>query len=211
VFGVDLLMSLVASRSSLACGGVVLISALLIMPGAAARFWTDRLSTLLVLSGIFGFGVGLVGTWLSASLDQLPAGPIIVLSGTALFVFHAAAGGRLARWLDQRRFETTPTCGSFCGSLGNARSPARAQRDDEGDSLSQDVVRAGSASCSLRPSRQAWCDRLRVDVFEQLLTAATRFSLRGHRCGGVPPHTRSRREHGQSVELSIEDHVLRPS
>jgi len=106
-----LLMSLVALAVviGLPAVGVVLISALLIMPGAAARFWTDRLSTLLVLSGVFGFGVGLVGTFLSASLDQLPAGPIIVLSGTALFVVSMLLGsqrGILARWIDQRRFET---------------------------------------------------------------------------------------------------------
>jgi manganese/zinc/iron transport system permease protein len=107
-----LLMSLVALAVviGLPAVGVVLISALLIMPGAAARFWTDRLSTLLVLSGVFGFGVGLVGTWLSATLDQLPAGPIIVLSGTALFVVSMLLGsqrGIVARWIDQRRFETT--------------------------------------------------------------------------------------------------------
>jgi len=113
VYALDLLlMSLVALAVviGLPAVGVVLISALLIMPGAAARFWTDRLSTLLVLSGIFGFGVGLVGTWLSASLDQLPAGPIIVLSGTALFVVSMLFGikrGILARWIDQRRFEMT--------------------------------------------------------------------------------------------------------
>jgi manganese/zinc/iron transport system permease protein len=113
VYALDLLlMSLVALAVviGLPAVGVVLISALLIMPGAAARFWTDRLSTLLVLSGIFGFGVGLVGTWLSASLDQLPAGPIIVLSGTALFVVSLLFGkqrGILARWIDQRRFEMT--------------------------------------------------------------------------------------------------------
>ena len=113
VYALDLLlMSLVAVAVviGLPAVGVVLISALLIMPGAAARFWTDRLSTLLVLSGIFGFGMGLVGTWLSASLDQLPAGPIIVLSGTALFVVSMLFGkerGILARWIDQRRFETS--------------------------------------------------------------------------------------------------------
>jgi manganese/zinc/iron transport system permease protein len=113
VYGLDLLlMSLVALAVviGLPAVGVVLISALLIMPGAAARFWTDRLSTLLVLAGIFGFSVGLVGTWLSATFDQLPAGPIIVLTGTALFVTSLLFGtrrGLLARLIDQRRFEQT--------------------------------------------------------------------------------------------------------
>jgi len=113
VYGLDLLlMSLVALMVviGLPAVGVVLISALLIMPGAAARFWTDRLSTLLVLSGIFGFGIGLVGTWQSATLDQLPAGPIIVLTGTAVFVVSLLFGSRrglIARLIDQRRFERT--------------------------------------------------------------------------------------------------------
>jgi manganese/zinc/iron transport system permease protein len=113
VYALDLLlMSLVALAVviGLPAVGVVLISALLIMPGAAARFWTDRLSTLLVLAGAFGFGIGLVGTWLSASLDQLPAGPIIVLTGTAVFAASLLFGSRrglVARWIDQRRFEHT--------------------------------------------------------------------------------------------------------
>ena len=111
VYALDLLlMSLVALAVviGLPAVGVVLISALLIMPGAAARFWTDRLGTLLWLAGLFGFGIGLVGTWLSASLDQLPAGPIIVLTGTAVFAASLLFGskrGLVARWIDQRRFE----------------------------------------------------------------------------------------------------------
>ena len=90
--------------------GVVLISALLIVPGAAARFWTDRLSSLLLLAGIFGFAIGLVGTALSATFLVLPAGPIIVLTGTALFLFSLLFGtrrGLLARLVEQQRFEQT--------------------------------------------------------------------------------------------------------
>jgi manganese/zinc/iron transport system permease protein len=111
VFGVDLLlMSLVAAAVVIGLPnvGVVLISALLIMPGASARFWTDRLGSLLVLAGIFGLGTGAIGTILSATFEQLPAGPIIVLTGTALFLISLLFGtrrGALARWIAHRRFQ----------------------------------------------------------------------------------------------------------
>jgi manganese/zinc/iron transport system permease protein len=111
VFAVDLLlMSLVAAAVVIGLPnvGVVLISALLIMPGAAARFWTDRLGSLLVVAGIFGFGTGMVGTILSATFEQLPAGPIIVLTGAVLFLLSLLFGtrrGAIARWISQRRFQ----------------------------------------------------------------------------------------------------------
>jgi manganese/zinc/iron transport system permease protein len=111
VFAVDLLlMSLVAAAVVIGLPnvGVVLISALLIMPGAAARFWTDRLGSLLVLAGIFGLATGAIGTILSATFEQLPAGPIIVLTGTALFLVSLLFGSRrgaLARWIAHRQFQ----------------------------------------------------------------------------------------------------------
>src|SRR5262245_34549969 len=111
VYAIDLLlMSLIAAAVVIGLPnvGVVLISALLIMPGAAARFWTDRLDRLLLLAALFGFVTGLVGTLLSATFNQLPAGPIIVLTGTTLFVGSLLLGSRrgaIARWVQHRRFQ----------------------------------------------------------------------------------------------------------
>jgi manganese/zinc/iron transport system permease protein len=111
VYGIDLLlMSLVAAAVvvGLPNVGVVLVSALLIMPGAAARFWTDRLKSLLVLAGAFGFCTGLTGTILSATYSQLPAGPIIVLTGAALFFVSMLFGtrrGAIVRLREQWRFQ----------------------------------------------------------------------------------------------------------
>lgn len=111
VYGIDLLlMSLVAAAVviGLPTVGVILISALLIMPGAAARFWTERLGTLLVLAGTFGFVTGIVGTTLSATFQHLPAGPVIVLTGTALFLASMLLGirrGVIARVVQHRRFQ----------------------------------------------------------------------------------------------------------
>lgn len=66
--------------------GVVMMAALLILPAAAARFWTNRLGVMSTLAAMFGGGIGLVGVFLSAIFDDLPAGPTIVLLGAALFV-----------------------------------------------------------------------------------------------------------------------------
>lgn len=66
--------------------GVVLMAALLIIPPAAARFWTDRLSSMMGIASVFGAVSGIVGTLLSARWDGLPTGPLIVLTSTALFL-----------------------------------------------------------------------------------------------------------------------------
>lgn len=59
--------------------GVVLMSALLIAPAAAARQWTNRLHVMVFLSALFGALSGLLGTAISASADKMATGPVIVL------------------------------------------------------------------------------------------------------------------------------------
>ncbi len=78
--------------------GVVLMAALLIIPGAAARFWTDRLPIMLILSALFGGTTGAAGSFISAYFDSsvlpLPAGPVIVLVGAVIFVVSMLAAPR---------------------------------------------------------------------------------------------------------------------
>lgn len=59
--------------------GVILMSAMLVAPGVAARQWTDRLSIMVVLAGAFGAFSGLLGTLISSSVSKMPTGPSIVL------------------------------------------------------------------------------------------------------------------------------------
>lgn len=66
--------------------GVVLMAALLITPAVSARYWTEKLGVMVVLSGVFGALSGFVGTLFSASGNNLPTGPLTVLAATALFV-----------------------------------------------------------------------------------------------------------------------------
>jgi len=65
--------------------GVVLVSAMLIVPASTAYLLTDRLHRMLVLSGLFGILSGFVGVLLSFLLDRIPTGPCIVLAASAWF------------------------------------------------------------------------------------------------------------------------------
>ena len=59
--------------------GVVLMSAMIVAPAAAARQWTDKLNLMVLLGGLFGALAGVGGTLISSSSEKLPTGPIIVL------------------------------------------------------------------------------------------------------------------------------------
>jgi len=59
--------------------GVVLMSAMLLAPAAAARQWTNSLSVMVFLAAIFGAFSGVFGTAISASQNNLSTGPVIVI------------------------------------------------------------------------------------------------------------------------------------
>jgi manganese/zinc/iron transport system permease protein len=60
--------------------GVVLMSAMVVAPAAAARQWTDRLGAMVAISGFFGALSGVAGVLISSSAARLPTGPTIVLA-----------------------------------------------------------------------------------------------------------------------------------
>ena len=64
--------------------GVVLMSALLIAPAASARYWTNRLSIMVILAALFGMLSSVIGVMLSTMKSNMPTGPWIVF---ALFAF----------------------------------------------------------------------------------------------------------------------------
>ena len=66
--------------------GLILIVALLIIAPVAARFWSEKSNTILLISGIFGGLSGYIGTAISATAPGLPTGPIIVLCSFVLFL-----------------------------------------------------------------------------------------------------------------------------
>ncbi len=72
--------------------GLILVVALLIIPAAAARFWTYNLKQMLLLSGLFGAMSGMLGSGFSALMANLPAGAVIVLTASAVFIFSMTFG-----------------------------------------------------------------------------------------------------------------------
>jgi len=59
--------------------GVVLMSAMIIAPAAAARQWTDRLGRMILTAALFGALSGVGGAVTSSRMGSLPTGPTIVL------------------------------------------------------------------------------------------------------------------------------------
>jgi manganese/zinc/iron transport system permease protein len=86
--------------------GVVLMSAMIVAPAAAARQWTDRLGTMVGLAALFGAVAGLGGAVLSSTVQRLPTGPTIVLWLTGLVIvslLFASKRGLVWSHLRQRR------------------------------------------------------------------------------------------------------------
>ncbi|MFZ5824176.1 MAG: metal ABC transporter permease, partial [Bacillota bacterium] len=116
-------------------------AAMLITPAIAARYWTDRLSVMVLLSGIFGALSGLMGTIASQVGPRMPTGPLIVLAATAVFLISltlAPRRGLLARLIhfaaNRRRIARERTLRALyelaeeAGDPSAAFSPAELER-----------------------------------------------------------------------------------
>lgn len=86
--------------------GLILVIALLIIPAAAARFWTHRLPSMLVLAALFGGVSGWLGALFSSILLRAPAGAMIVIAAGVIFLLSMVFGGErgvLRQLLERRR------------------------------------------------------------------------------------------------------------
>ena len=105
-----LLLALITSVmvAGLQAVGLILIIAFLITPAAAARFWTNQLDRMLLLSVLIGAASGWLGASLSACFPRLPAGAVIVLVAALFFVVSMLIGterGVMIRFLRQSQFK----------------------------------------------------------------------------------------------------------
>ncbi|MCU0429717.1 MAG: metal ABC transporter permease [Cytophagaceae bacterium] len=85
--------------------GVVLMSAMLITPAAIARFWTNQLFRMLILSVVFSMIASVAGAYISFLAPNMPTGPwiVVVLSGMALLSFLVAPQrGIVWKWWQAR-------------------------------------------------------------------------------------------------------------
>lgn len=95
--------------------GVVLIVATLITPAAAARQWTDRLGSMVLLSAGIGAAAGIAGSLASASVPRLPTGPVIVLVSSTVLILSLLLA---------------PQRGILWGMLRERRAAARIRREN---------------------------------------------------------------------------------
>jgi len=87
------LMTLV-TVAGLQAVGLILIIAFLMTPAAAARFWSDHLDRMLILSAGIGAFSGWLGASISALFPKMPAGAVIVLVAAVCFLCSMLFGQR---------------------------------------------------------------------------------------------------------------------
>jgi manganese/zinc/iron transport system permease protein len=119
--------------------GVVLVSALLIIPGAAAFLLVKRLKAMLIVSGLIGLVSGIVGAFLSYVLPGIPTGPVVVLAASTIF------GGVLL---------FAPGQGIVPRLLGRLRRRSRSETEN--------LLKAAAEFVQSRPTEETWID---VDAF----------------------------------------------
>ena len=80
-----MLLITVAIVVSLQAVGIILVSALLVIPAAAAYLLTDRMHRLILYSALIGMLAAGLGVFMSYLGSNLPTGPFIVLAASTLF------------------------------------------------------------------------------------------------------------------------------
>lgn len=86
--------------------GVILMSAMLVAPAAAARQWTHSLSKMIGLAALFGAGSGLAGAIASVTWEKTPTGPAIVVALGAVVtvsILFGSAQGLVWDWFRRKQ------------------------------------------------------------------------------------------------------------
>lgn len=132
---IDLMMMalvVLVTVAGLQAVGLILVVAMLIIPPVAARFWTERLRVLVVLSGVIGAASGYLGAAISALLPRKPAGAVIVLTAGCVFALSLLFAPRrgviaslVARWRSRLRMGGEHVLeAAFEAMLGGREAPA---------------------------------------------------------------------------------------
>lgn len=81
-----MLLTTAAIVTGMQAVGVVLVSAMLVIPAATAYLLTDRMHRLLFLAAAIGAAAAVLGAFFSFLGNNLPTGPFMVLAGAVFFV-----------------------------------------------------------------------------------------------------------------------------
>ena len=101
LLGVLALTSVVALQAV----GVVLVVAMLIIPGATAYLLTDKFSRMLVIAPVVSAVCAIAGIYVSYYLDTASGGMVVMTQGIvfALVYLFSPSQGVIAKWNSQRR------------------------------------------------------------------------------------------------------------
>jgi manganese/zinc/iron transport system permease protein len=100
--------------------GVVLMSAMIVAPAAAARQWTDRLGVMVLISACFGALAGVSGALISSMVSRLATGPTIVLAISLIMLvslLFAPNRGLIWAWVRRQRNRRMLRVESVLGDL----------------------------------------------------------------------------------------------
>lgn len=87
-----LLLATLVAVVGLQSVGLILVVAMLVIPPAAARFWTQQLRPTLAIAALVGAIASFAGVVASSLHAQLPSGPAIVLAAAICFAFSMLFG-----------------------------------------------------------------------------------------------------------------------
>jgi manganese/zinc/iron transport system permease protein len=144
--GLDILLTsllVIAIVIGLQAVGVILMSAMIVAPAAAARQWTNKLSVMVLLAAIFGALAGVSGALISSLGSGLSTGPVVVLAISAIVLLSlllATNRGLVWRWLQQQRSRRRLRLEAVLGNLYQLST----QHDDPFHPHATDALRAMS-------------------------------------------------------------------
>ena len=99
-------LTVLSIASGIQALGVVLMSALIVTPAAAARFWTNNLTKMLLIAVVFSVFSGFFGAFVSYTESGSPTGPwvVMILSIITILSFiFSVKRGILARYLNNQK------------------------------------------------------------------------------------------------------------
>lgn len=100
-----MILTAVAVVASIQAVGVVLVSAILIIPPVTAYLLVKRVGSLLFLGALFGLAAGFAGAFLSFMGPSLPTGPFMVVAAAFFFLLaflFSPTHGLVVRFVRQR-------------------------------------------------------------------------------------------------------------
>lgn len=104
-------LTVLAVVTGITAVGVVLMAAMLITPAAAARFWSDNIRKIVVISACFGAFSGLAGAFISYMAPAMPTGPWMVVASSFIaffsFFFAPKRGSVFLWWNKRQHIKTT--------------------------------------------------------------------------------------------------------